>query len=281
MIIKSPAKINLSLDVTGKRSNGYHDVEMIMQSVSLCDEIYIAKADKIEVSTNLPYVPNDNRNIAYRAAQAFFEASGIDGGALIKIKKNIPVGAGLGGGSSNAASVLIALNELYGAGLSTEQFEKIGIGLGADVPFFFTGGTCLAQGLGEVLTPILPGAKGWTVIVKPLFSVGTKWVYENLALSEIRSRPGTNLLISAIKSNDIRKMAQNMENVLECVTSKRYHQIHQIKLRLMEEGALGSIMSGSGSSVFGVFDVDNEKAARKCAARMRKKYESVFTASFL
>lgn len=279
MILKAPAKINLSLDVKGRRSNGYHDVEMIMQTVSLFDEVEIVKADNIEVLTNLPYIPDDNRNLAYRAAQVFFDHTKIKSGAIIKIKKLIPVGAGLAGGSTDAASVLTGLNELYETNLTKPELEKLGESLGADVPFFFTGGTCLAQGLGEILTPIPNNLDCWAVIIKPAFSVSTKWVYENLKADKISKHPDTKDALEAIKQGNIPLMARCMSNVLENVTAKRYHQIEKIKSELIKEGALGSLMSGSGSAVFGVYD--NEKAAQVCAAVMNNKYDGVFVVKFL
>lgn len=279
LTIKAPAKINLSLDVTGRRSDGYHYVKMVMQAVSLCDEIEIEKSADIEVSTNLKFIPNDSRNLAYRAAQAFFDETKISGGAKISIVKNIPVGAGLGGGSTDAAGVIMGLNKLYGAGLSLLAMQKIGERLGADVPFFFTGGTCLAQGLGEAVTPVECALRCFAVIVKPSFSISTKWVYQNLDLNEITSRPDTDKLLAAIKSGDVPLMASLMENVLEGVTAERYALIQRIKKRLVEEGALGSLMSGSGSSVFGIFET--EKAAQRCAAIAKKRYKGVFICSFL
>ncbi|OQB15268.1 MAG: 4-diphosphocytidyl-2-C-methyl-D-erythritol kinase [Firmicutes bacterium ADurb.Bin193] len=274
MIIKAPAKINPALDIVGKRPDGYHSLEMIMQTIALYDEIEITKAEKIEVYTDSPFVPNDERNIAYRAAQAFFTATAIKGGAKIVIHKNIPVGAGLAGGSADAAAVLNGLNGLYGAELSKERLEKIGVTLGADVPFFFTGGTCVAKGLGEVLTPIVPALKGFAVIVKPSFFVSTKWGYQNFIQSEVKIRPDIDRAVSAIRNGDLNELGANMINVLESVTAKKYPRIEEIKKDLLKNGAKGAVMSGSGSAVFGLFE--DEKSAHLCADKIKRNNEAVF-----
>ncbi|MDR0405330.1 MAG: 4-(cytidine 5'-diphospho)-2-C-methyl-D-erythritol kinase [Clostridiales bacterium] len=274
MTIYAPAKINLSLDVTEKRSDGYHEIETLMQTVSLRDEIALEKSDVIEMSTNRFYLPCDERNLAFRAAQAFFAAANIDGGVKITLRKNIPVGAGLGGGSSDAAAVLKGLNALYDANLSMEKLTEIGAGLGADVPFFFTGGTCLARGMGERLTPVQNNLKCFIVIVKPEFSISTKWVYQNLKLNEIKQRPDTNAMIDALERGDLRAAAQNMCNVLEGVTAKRCGHVGVLKSRMTEAGAIGAMMSGSGSAVFGLFE--REQAARKCVTRLKAGYHQVF-----
>ena len=280
MVIQTPAKINITLDIIGKRENGYHDVKMIMQKVSLFDIIEIEKANSISIETNLPYLPCDRRNIVYRASEAFFEHTGIIGGAKIKMQRSIPVGAGLAGGSTNAAGVLMALDEMYGTQLSKEILFKLGSKLGADVAFFIDGSsTCLAEGLGEVLTPITPNnLKGYIVLAKPNFPVSTKWVYESLKLDRIMQRPNTELVIEAIKNGDLKTVAENMVNVLETVTIDRYPEIERYKKNMLRCGAIGSIMSGSGSTAFGIFD-DKVKASA-CADEMKRKTDDVFLVEF-
>jgi 4-diphosphocytidyl-2-C-methyl-D-erythritol kinase len=277
MVLQSFGKINLALDVLGKRTDGYHDVRLIMQTVSLCDRVEVEIGSELSLKSNLPFIPTDNRNIAYRAAEEFFAYTKIKGGAKIYLDKKIPVGAGLGGGSSNGAAVICALNSLYKTNLSKSEMEKLAAKTGADTAFFITGGTCLAEGLGEVITPIPSKLSGYVLIFKPRFSVSTKWVYENLALDSGILRPDIDKIIWQLKTGDIPSLAQNMANVLESVTEKRYPQIKAIKEIMMKNGALGAMMSGSGSAVFGIFD--DEKAARNCAEKIDVPYDlsDVFT----
>jgi 4-diphosphocytidyl-2-C-methyl-D-erythritol kinase len=277
MVLQSFGKINLALDVLGKRTDGYHDVRLIMQTVSLCDRVEVEIGSELSLKSNLPFIPTDNRNIAYRAAEEFFAYTKIKGEAKIYLDKKIPVGAGLGGGSSNGAAVICALNSLYKTNLSKSEMEKLAAKTGADTAFFITGGTCLAEGLGEVITPIPSKLSGYVLILKPRFSVSTKWVYENLALDSGILRPDIDKIIWQLKTGDIPSLAQNMANVLESVTEKRYPQIKAIKEIMMKNGALGAMMSGSGSAVFGIFD--DEKAARNCAEKIDVPYDlsDVFT----
>jgi len=281
LLIQTPAKINITLDVIGKKENGYHDVLMIMQKVSLFDSIEIEMSNSISIQSNLPYLPCDRRNIVYRASEAFFSHTGIIGGAKINMHKKIPVGAGLAGGSTNAAGVLMALNEMYEAGLSKEILSMLGSSLGADVAFFINGNsTCLAEGLGEVLTPIIPNnLKGYIVLAKPNFPVSTKWVYERLNLDKIKQRPNTELVINAIKIGDLKTVAENMANVLETVTIARYPEIERYKKNMLRCGAIGSIMSGSGSTAFGIFD-DKVKASA-CVDEMKRRTDDVFLVDFI
>jgi len=272
--IKTYAKVNITLDITGKRPNGYHDVRMIMQTISLCDDIDIEKNKDIIVSCDVSYIPCNQTNLAYKAAKAFFEYKGIDCGAKIHITKRIPSGAGLGGGSSNAAGVIMALNTIYEAGLSTKECMLIGAKIGADVPFFILGGTCLAEGIGEKLTPLPHMPKCYIVLAKPAFSVSTKSVYQNLDLSKIYIKPHTTQVISAIKGGNMLSIASGMVNVLETVSSKKYPEIETYKKEMLSCGALGSIMSGSGSTVFSVFD--NLEKAQNCVEVMRKHTKDVF-----
>ncbi len=275
MLIKAYAKINLSLDVVGKRDDGYHLLKMIMQSIEIYDLLNIKKIEKgIFITCNKKYVPTDERNIAYKAAKMYMEEYNIRGGIYIDIKKNIPVAAGLAGGSTDAAAVLIAMRELYNTNASDKELIDIGLKLGADVPYCFVGGTALCEGIGEVITPLKPLKYHILVLVKPSFGVSTKEVYTNLDISKIKRHPNTELLMDAIENEDLKLISENMKNVLENVTLRRHKSIRQIKEIMINMGALGSMMSGSGPSVFGIFD-DMLKAQR-CFEILKKSYDEVF-----
>lgn len=274
-ILKSFAKINLTLDVLGKRENGYHDVKMVMQTLGLFDLIIIDKTEcDIVVSTNLRYLPDGERNIAYKAALAFFKKTGAKGGVKIRIKKNIPVAAGLAGGSGNAAAVLCAMNVLFNTKLSDEELCEIGAGLGADVPYCLLGGTYLAEGVGEKLTKLSPVPKMNVVLVKPPISVSTAMIYEEIDNAEILERPDTDAMLSAIENKNITAISDNLCNVMEAVTEKMHPVIADIKSRMIEYGALNSIMSGSGPTVFGLFD-DYDKA-KEAADMFSADFREVF-----
>lgn len=275
ILVKTFAKINLSIDVKGRLDNGYHEVEMIMQSVGLFDTVTVEKTkSRISVRCAQPYVPNDRRNIAWKAAELFFSESRIKGGAGITIKKNIPVAAGLAGGSTNAVGVLKALNNLYGKPLDNNAIYSICQRLGADVPFFIAGGTQLAGGIGDKLS-VLPDFDGVSIVlVKPPFPVSTPWVYKNLKLGNLGQRPDTKGLIRAIKEYDITFVANNMRNVLESVTVKEYPELQLIMERFRSLGALGTRMSGSGPTVFGIFT--DEKQAEKAEEFFLSHYKEVY-----
>lgn len=273
--IETPAKINFSIDVTGKLPNGYHSLEMLMQSISLFDTVTVKKRNSgISIECDYLYVPNDSRNTAWKAAEAFFAESPEKGGAEIHIKKTIPVSSGLAGGSSDAAAVILALNKLYGGCLSHVKLVDIAKKAGADVPFCLQGGTALARGAGDELV-YLPNFSGFhVVVVKPPFPVSTAWVFANLRMDKLGERPNTSALISAIQEMDVFTLAKGMRNVLESVTVSAFSEIGVIMRRFMELSALGSRMSGSGSAVFGLFE-DQEKA-ENAANEFMKKYEHVF-----
>ena len=260
MILQTPAKINLTLDVVGKRDNGYHDVRMIMETVSLYDTININKTKGgIIIKCNLPYVPTDERNIAYKAAKLFFEETGAEGGVFMNIRKRIPVAAGLAGGSTNGAAVLKGLNRLYGNPLTYAQLEEIAAKLGADVPYCINGRLALAEGVGEKLTRLAPMPKTLVLLAKPDVSLSTKWVYQNLQWDKVSAHPDTDGALKALAEGDINALAGCMYNVLEEVSIKRYPQIQALKETMLEGGALNAMMSGSGPTVFGLYD-DEEKA---------------------
>jgi 4-diphosphocytidyl-2-C-methyl-D-erythritol kinase len=267
--LKAKAKINLSLDVLRRRPDGYHDIKMIMQSISVHDRIVLEPIPKgIDIICDCRWVPSNSENIAYKAADLLFKQYDIKSGIRIKIEKNIPVAAGLAGGSSDAAAVLRGMRTLFDLNISEAELMSLGKCIGADVPFCLKGGTMLAEGIGEKLTGLVPLKKVDILLVKPKIGVSTAWVYKNLRIEEICERPNTDILISAIEKNNIDVVARNMKNVLETVTEKKHSIIREIKGKLMGLGALGSIMSGSGPTVFGIFpdkDVANKAfEAIKC-----------------
>ncbi|MGN0149246.1 MAG: 4-(cytidine 5'-diphospho)-2-C-methyl-D-erythritol kinase [Clostridia bacterium] len=275
VIARSYAKINLTLDVIGKRPNGYHDVEMIMQTVSLFDLIIVDKTySGITISTNLKYLPTNEKNIAYKAAQIFFKKTGIQGGVRIIIHKNIPVAAGLAGGSGNGAAVLCAMNALFNAELSEQELCSIAAELGADVPYCIMGGTRLAEGIGEILTPLPSMPKTTTLIVKPPINVSTAAIYEQIDNASIEKRPDTKKIIKALETGNVTEIAQNMCNVMEAVTEKMHPVVGGIKKKLLINGAVGAVMSGSGPSVFGFFDDD--KKAKLSHDSFAHQYKDVF-----
>jgi len=258
--VKARAKLNLSLDVKAKRPDGYHEVCMVMQTIALHDVVSLEKTERgLEVTCNNPKIPMGNGNIAYRAAQIMVEKYEINSGIKITIDKRIPVAAGLAGGSADAAAVLKGINALFSLGLQQHELMDVGKCIGADVPFCIKGGTVLAEGIGEILTELVPLPEMSIVLVTPKIEVPTAWVYNNLDLNMIQSRPNTYAIINAVEKRDINALAKNMINVLETVTVPRYGIIEEIKTRLVNLGAAGSIMSGSGPSVFGVF-TDAQKA---------------------
>lgn len=264
LVKHAKAKINLTLDVLGKREDGYHDLKMIMVEIPLADTVTLTKQEGISVNTNLTFLPNNEKNIAFRAAKLFFEATGIQGGVSIEIEKKIPVSAGLAGGSTDAASVFLGLNELYEANLPLEKLQQLGNTIGKDIPFCLQGGVALAEGTGERLSvlPKLPSC--WIVLIKPKhINVSTKEVFTSLQASKLELHPDTQGAISALESGDLQGISRRMYNVLEEVTAKKHPLISELKSVMLEEGAMGSVMSGSGPSVFGIFDsLDNAQKAK-------------------
>ena len=277
---KAYAKLNLTLDVISKRDDGYHNLEMIMQSVSLCDSVSvrIGCGGGITLVSNLGYIPKDERNIAVKAAMAFFEATGVkNDGVAIVLEKRIPSCAGLAGGSSDGAAVLRLMNRLYGTGLSREELCKIGVKVGADVPFCIVGGTALARGRGEILADIEPLRNVFFVLCKPKRGMSTKSVFEKLCIDDITRRPDTTEVLDAIQRADIRGMASGMCNVLEEIVERECDDIARIKNLLGENGAQKTMMTGSGSTVFGVFD--SKRDGEKAFEIMKGYYEATFFAT--
>lgn len=261
--VKAYAKINLGLDVIRKRPDGYHDVSMIMQSVSLYDTISIkrTKFQSITIRSNLYYLPRDRRNLVYKAVELFNKEHPIRSGLNIFINKRIPVAAGLAGGSADAAATLKGLNVLCQTGLSLEDLMRMGVQLGADVPYCLLMGTAHSEGIGEILTPLPPMPDCSILLVKPNISVSTKYVYENLILNDEIKHPDIPSMLKALKENDLYRLTPLMENILESVTIKEYPLIRDIKDKMMDKEALVALMSGSGPTVFGIFD-DQNKAER-------------------
>lgn len=260
--VKAYAKINLGLDVIRKRPDGYHDVSMIMQTVNLHDTLNIKKTKfkSIILRSNLYYLPNDRRNLVYKAVELFCENYPIRSGLSIHINKKIPVAAGLAGGSADAAATLKGLNSMFQTGLSLEELMSLGIKLGADVPYCLLMGTALSEGIGEILNPLPPMPDCYILLVKPNVSISTKCVYKNLRLDEDKIRhPDIPSMIESLKENNLHKLASYMDNILESVTAKEYPVIENIKEIMKNRGALTSLMSGSGPTVFGIFN-DQVKA---------------------
>jgi len=253
--LKAYAKVNLGLDVLRRREDGYHDVKMIMQTVDLYDCISAEDSDSgISITSNVDFVPNDESNLMYKAAKILMDEFGIERGVKLHLEKNIPVAAGMAGGSTDAAAVLKAVNTLFNLGLTEEDLKKRGVKIGADVPYCIMGGTALSEGIGEILTPIEGMPKCHILIAKPPVSVSTKYVYENLHANELKVHPDIDGMIDCIKSGDLYGVAEKMDNVLETVTVVKYPEIDRIKQFMKDNGALNSIMSGSGPTVFGLYD---------------------------
>ncbi len=262
LTILAPAKINLCLSVLSRRPDGYHEVEMLMQMVGLYDEVKVSLGgDGVTVRCDTSSVPSDERNIAWKAANAMLKHAGLETGLSVTIKKRIPVAAGLGGGSSDAAAVLAAANELLGTGLDRKQLARIGAGLGMDVPFFFHGPLAVATGRGDVLTSIAPLPGFWVLLVNPGFEISTPWVYKNVNL-----RLTKKVDCNKIARLTVRKIAQTLYNDLETVTAAAHPVIIKIEEALIAEGAMGARMSGSGPTVFGIFET--EEACRAAAVSM-------------
>lgn len=275
--VKAYAKLNLSLDVLGKREDGFHSMRMVMQSVDLTDNIEIITdtGGEICVRTNLAYLPNDGRNIAARAADEFAKATGVEyNGLELRIQKRIPVCAGMGGGSSDAAAVLKGLNEMYETGLSVKELMEIGLRLGADVPYCIMGGTALAEGIGEELTALTPIPDCWFVICKPRFSASTPLIFAKLDAQRITQRPDTAGMLAAIECGNLVDMSRHMFNVFEPVVAGEHREIREQQHVLISSGALGASMSGTGPTVFGVF-ADRGDAERACS-ELRERERTVF-----
>lgn len=254
--LKALAKINLGLDVTGKRPDGYHELRMVMQMVNLYDKITITVSDTpgIRITTNLSFLPVNENNIVYKAAKMLMDEFNIEKGVDIELEKHIPVAAGMAGGSSDGASVLYGLNKLFQLGLSKKALMERGVRLGADVPYCILRTTALSEGIGEILTTLQPMPKCFILIAKPAVSVSTKAVFGKLNLKEVNNHPDIDGIVDAVNAGDLYGIADRLGNTLESVTIKDYPVIDEIKKVMLDNGAIGSLMSGSGPTVFGIFD---------------------------
>lgn len=269
--LKALGKINLGLDVLGRRDNGYHDVRMVMQTLYLYDNVTLEKKEEpgVELETNLSFLPTDDKNIAWKAADMLIQEFGIKEGVRIKLDKHIPVAAGMAGGSTNAAAVLFGMNQMFKLGLSQQDLMDRGVKLGADVPYCIMRGTVLAEGIGEKLTKLPPMPKCYILIAKPPISVSTKVVYDKLDSKEIIEHPDIDALIEGLEEQNLKKITASMGNVLEAVTIDDYPVIDEIKQCMLEAGALGAMMSGSGPTVFGIFD--NKQVAKDAYDKVKEQ----------
>lgn len=265
---KAPAKINLALDVLGKRQDGYHNVKMVMTTIDLSDRLHMKETgeDAIRVTTSFGFLPEDDRNLAYRAAQLVKERFHIRTGVAIMVDKHIPVAAGLAGGSADAAAVLRGLNRLWGLGLSVRELAELGAEIGSDVAFCVYGGTAVATGRGEVITPIDAAPPCWVVLARPNVRISTKHTYESLDLARLH-HPDVDAVVRAVEANDYKTMCKSLGNVFEELTITRVPKVGQIKDKMVHFGADGVLMSGSGPTVFGL--TRSEEKARSMVNGLR------------
>lgn len=270
--LKALAKINLGLDVVRRREDGYHEVRMIMQTIQLYDRLDIKRTQEpgIQIQTNLSFLPVNENNLIYKAAKLLMDEFSITDGVSVKLDKRIPVAAGMAGGSTDAAAMLIGVNRLFSLGLTKRQLMERGVQIGADVPYCIMRGTALAEDIGEALSPLPPMVKCPVLIAKPSISVSTKFVYQNLKLDDTTIHPDIDRLIDDIKAKNLHDIAAHMGNVLETVTISNYPVIDEIKKHMLSNGAVGAMMSGSGPTVFGLFD--DEDTAKKAYKAMRSSH---------
>ena len=270
VIIKAMAKVNLGLDVLRRRENGYHDVKMVMQTVNLYDTLTLEKREdtQIVITSNVGELPLTEDNLIYKAAKLLFDATGEEKGVQIHLDKQIPIAAGMAGGSTDAASTLLGLNELFKFGFDKKELAEIGVRIGADVPYCIYGGTYLSEGIGEMLTKLPDAPECYVVIAKPEIGVSTKYVYENLHIETVTDHPDVDGMVEAIKAGSLDGVTDKMANVLERVTIGRYPEIARMKACLEENGAKKALMSGSGPTVFAVFE--EEETARKALNKLNE-----------
>ena len=276
--LKAYGKINIGLDVIRKREDGYHDLDMIMQTVGVYDDVIISREDgtqtyEIEVSTDADILPNDKGNLAFMAAKVLMEAYDITSKVKIHINKRIPIAGGMAGGSADCAAVLRGVNKLFQLGLTDEQLQEYGEKLGADVPYCIVGGTKRAQGIGEILIDLPTPPKCYVIIAKPDAFVSTKFVYSHIRPVQIENHPDIDGIIESIKAGDLYGMCEKIANVMEDVTIPEYPIIQKVKDILKSNGAVNALMSGSGPTVFGIYD-DEEKAKQSMDALSGKEFVS-------
>lgn len=276
--VKALAKINLGLDVVRRRENGYHEVKMIMQTIHLFDRVQLKKKKEAEVTlrTNLSFLPVDENNLAYRAAEMLRTEFDIKEGVEINLEKHIPVAAGMAGGSTDGAAVLYAMNEMFELGLSKQMLMDRGVKLGADVPYCIMRGTALAEGIGEKLTQLPPMVKCPVLIAKPQISVSTRYVYEHLQLSGQSVHPDIDKLVEKIREKDLEQIGAAMGNILETVTIPEHPEIEAIKSCMIKAGAVNAMMSGSGPTVFGLYATREEAKRATEAVREQGIARQVF-----
>ncbi|MEW5800876.1 MAG: 4-(cytidine 5'-diphospho)-2-C-methyl-D-erythritol kinase [bacterium] len=268
--VSAPAKINLGLSVLRKRDDGYHEIRTLFQAVSLCDELELEPIPKgIELTLEGEGIPNDQENIAWKAAESFLSRLRVSAGVHIRLRKNIPVAAGLGGGSSDAAAVLKGLSRLFSFSLPRNELLEMGRHLGADVPFFLFGNSALGEGTGAILSSISALPQSWIVIINPGFPISTKWVYDHASLLLTKKPDHINMVKYFLRENDLPRIGYYLHNDLEAVVLKRYPIINELKNRLLSAGAVGAVMSGSGASVFGLFA--DRPLADQAFNRMRRE----------
>ena len=273
--LKAYGKINLGLDVVRRREDGYHEVKMIMQTVDLWDELTFCDVttDEIVITSDSSELPDVKDNIIYKACRMMKDIYGIDKGVHVTVDKHIPVAAGMAGGSADAAAALKAMNMLFGLNLSDEQLMEHGVKLGADVPYCIMQGTALSEGIGEILTPLPPMPDCLIVIAKPAIGVSTKWVYQNLKVDLLEERPDIDGMADALKTGDLKGITDRMANVLETVTIPANPVIDSVKKLIAENDSMGVLMSGSGPTVFGIYDNRDKEQAQRVVDMLREKDE--------
>lgn len=276
------AKINLGLDVLRRRPDGYHEVKMVMQTVDIYDDLFLEKTEKpgVELQIEGSELTAGKDNLICRAAELFMEEKGIAGGVKIRLVKRIPIAAGMAGGSSDAAAALRGMNELWETGCSVQELQKLGVRLGADIPYCVAGGTMLSEGIGEILTPLPAPPECVLLIAKPEISVSTKFVYENLHADTLKSHPDIDGMVEAIRRGQLEGITERMGNVLETVTTKTYPVIEEIKTVMKEKGAENALMSGSGPTVFGIFGRKEQAEEAAAILRERDLAKQVFVTAF-
>ena len=276
--LTAPAKVNLALDILGTRPDGYHDMRMVMQTISLCDTVSVEEtAADFELRTDGDFIPAGKKTLEQRAAEAFFEASGLPvPGLRVTLEKVTPAYAGLGGGSADVAALLRILRDTYAPELSTEELERIGFTVGSDMPFCVRGGTALAEGRGEVLTDLKPLPDCWFVLCKPDFGIPTPSLFTRVDGGELTRRPDIDGMRLALEAGDLAGVAARLGNVFEEVLPEEYHEVFIMKNRLLELGALNAAMSGSGPTVFGIFA--EQETAKRAAAVLKETYQQTYLA---
>ena len=283
IVTKAYAKINLGLDVLKRRPDGYHEVKMIMQTVDLYDVLLVSKKeeDTITISTQRDEIPVNEDNLIYKAIKLMKDIYGFEGGVHVELVKNIPIAAGMAGGSTDAAAAMRAVNTLFELNIPLEELEKYAVKIGADVPYCIQGGTVLSEGIGEVLTRLPNAPQCILLIAKPDIMVSTKYVYENLNLPELKKHPDIDAMVDAIHKGDAGKMIEPMDNVLATVTEEKYGVIKEIKQAMKRNGAIKAMMSGSGPTVFGIYDTMVQAATAFDAIKEKGLAREIFISKFI